>query len=78
MREIVFIYWPDCARCHQIKPHVEKWASKNGYKFQEVQYADCGLEISSIPMMQVLDENGEQILDMDGIVNFISNYKQNE
>lgn len=43
-----------------------------------MQYADSGLEITSIPMMQVLDGDGEQILDMEGIVNFISKDKQNE
>ena len=75
MKEVVFIYWEDCSKCHQIKPHVEKWADANGYKFQAVQYADSWLEITSIPMMQVLDEKGEQILDMEGIVNFISNNK---
>ena len=75
MKEIVFIYGEDCSKCHQIRPHVESWASKNGYKFQAVKYADCGLEITSIPMMQVIDESGEQILDMDGIVNFIAGQK---
>ena len=72
MKEIVYIYWEDCAKCHQLMPHVEKWAGDKGYNFQKVQYADSGLEITSIPMAQVIDEKGEQILDFEWIVNLIS------
>lgn len=72
-REVVYIYWEDCAKCHTLKPHVEKWAEKNKYNFQAVKYADSGMEITSIPMMQVIDEEGERILDYDGIVNLLSN-----
>lgn len=72
MKEIVYIYWEDCAKCHQLMPHVEKFAKDGGYNFQKVQYADSGLEITSIPMAQVIDEKGEQILDFEWIVNLIS------
>lgn len=72
MKEFIFIYWEDCSKCHQLKPHAKSWAEKNWYSYKEVQYADSGLEITSIPMAQVLDSNGEQILDFDGIVNLIS------
>lgn len=72
MKELVYIYWEDCAKCHQLMPHVEKWAEEKGYKLQKVQYADSGLEITSIPMAQVTDDGGEQILDFEWIVNLIS------
>lgn len=75
MKEIVYIYGEDCAKCHQLMPHVEKFANDKGYNLQKVQYADSWLEITSIPMAQVIDEKGEQILDFDWIVNLISNQK---
>ena len=75
MKEFIYIYGEDCPKCHQLKPHVEMWCSKNWYTFKAMQYADSWLEISSIPMAQIIDENWEQILDMEWIVNFISNHK---
>ena len=75
MKELVYIYWEDCAKCHQLMPHVEKRAEEKWYKLQKVQYADSGLEITSIPMAQVITKGEEQILDFDGIVNLISNQK---
>lgn len=78
MKEFIFIYWPDCAKCHQLRPHCKEWAEKNGYKFTEVQYGDSVMEITSIPMAQILDEKGETILDFDGMVALISNQNKND
>lgn len=72
MKEIVFIYGDDCSKCHQIRPHVEKWASNNGYNFQAVKYAGSWLEITSIPTMQVIEDGGEQILNFEWIIDFIT------
>lgn len=75
MKELVYIYWEDCARCHTLKPHVEKWCYQNWYTFKEMKYADSWLEISSIPQVMINDDQGERILDYDGIVALISNQK---
>lgn len=72
MKEFIFIYGLDCSKCHQIMPFAEKWAEEHWYKFKWVQYADSGLEITSIPMAQVITNGEEQILDFEWIVNFIS------
>ena len=29
MKEINFIYWPDCSKCHFVRPHLEKWCKEN-------------------------------------------------
>lgn len=73
MKEFIFIYGEDCAKCHQLKPHCKKWADEHWYKFKEMQYAESGLEITSLPMAQLINKNGEMILDMEAIVNLISN-----
>ena len=75
MKEFIFIYGEDCSKCHQLMPHCEKRADENGYKFKGIRYADSWLEISSIPMAQVITNGEEEILDFDGIVNLISNQK---
>ena len=75
MKEVVYIYGEDCSRCHTLKPHVEKWCYQNWYTFKEMKYADSWLDISSIPMAQIMDEGWERILDFDGIVALVSNSK---
>lgn len=75
MNEFILIYGEDCAKCHQIMPHCEKWASEHWYKFKWMRYADSWLKITSIPMAQVITNGEEQILDFEWIVNFISNQK---
>lgn len=72
MKEVVFIYGEDCSKCHQIRPHIEKWAGENGYNFQAVKYAESKLEVASIPILQVIDEGKESIYDFDGMVDLIS------
>lgn len=73
MKELAFIYWPDCAKCHTARPRVEKWCEKNWYRFVAMQYADSWLELTSIPTAII--DNGEwtEILDFEGIVNLIAN-----
>lgn len=75
MNEFIFIFGDDCSKCHQLMPHCEKRADGHWYKFKGLRYADSGLEITSIPMAQVITNGEEQILDFDGIVNLISNQK---
>ena len=75
MKEIVYIYWEDCSKCHQLRPHVEKWASDNGYNFQAVKYAESELQVASIPIVQLIENGKESIYDFDWIVNLISNKK---
>lgn len=72
MKEVVFIYGEDCSKCHQIRPHIEKWAGENGYNFQAVKYVESKLEVASIPILQVIDEGKESIYDFDGMVDLIS------
>lgn len=74
-KEVVFIYGEDCSKCHQIRPHVEKWASEKGYKFQAVKYAESELQVASIPILEVIEDGKESIYDFDGIVALISNHK---
>lgn len=74
MKELVYVYWEDCAKCHQLKPHVEKWCNAKGYKFVPMQYADSWLEISSIPTAIVNDWGDERMLDFEGIVDLISKW----
>ena len=78
MRELVYVYWPDCAKCHTARPRVEKWCEKNGYKFVPMQYADSWLEITSIPTAILDRGDGTEILDFEWIVNLISNSHQDE
>ena len=75
MKELVYIYWPDCSRCHTLKPHVEKRCDEYKYNFNEMQYADSWFEVESIPTAQVIDDEWERILDMEWIVHLISNHK---
>lgn len=73
MKEVVYVEWKDCARCAQIKPHVKKWCEKNWVNFQSISYADSGLEISSIPTVIYDNWDDTEILDLDWIVNLLSN-----
>lgn len=78
MRELTYIYWPDCAKCHTARPRVEKWCEKNWYNFVPMQYADSWLEISSIPTA-ILDNGWEpEVLDFEGIMTLISNSHQDD
>lgn len=73
MKELVYIYWPDCSRCHTLKPHVERWCDEHKYTFKEMEYADSWFQVESIPTAQVIDDEWERILDMEWIVHLISN-----
>lgn len=68
MREVTYVESPDCARCHQIKPHVQKWCEKRGINFQSVMYADSWLELTSVPTVIYDNWEDTEILDLDGIV----------
>jgi hypothetical protein len=77
MKEAIFIEGLDCAKCHQIKPHVQRYCEDNWYEFQTFRFDDASVEVfdvQTVPML-VLKENWvvKEILDMDGIVNLISN-----
>lgn len=74
-KEVVFIYGEDCSKCHQIRPHVEKWASENGYNFQAVKYGESELQVASVPLLQVMEGDKESIYDFDEIVALLSNKK---
>ena len=74
MKELTYIYWDDCAKCHQLRPHVEKWCKDKGYNFVAMKYADSGMEISSIPTAIVNEWWEDEILDFEGIVNLISKW----
>lgn len=76
MKELTYIYWPDCSKCHQLRPHVEKWCSENWYNFVAMQYADSGLEITSIPTAIINNWDGDEILDFDGIVKLLSSKEE--
>ena len=71
MREVTYIEWADCARCKQIKPHVQKWCEKNKVNFTSMEYADSWLEITSIPTVIYDNWDDTEILDMDGIVELL-------
>lgn len=71
MRELTYIEGADCARCKQIKPHVQKRCEKNKVNFVSMEYADSWLEISSIPTAIINDWDDTEILDMEGIVELL-------
>lgn len=77
MKELIYVMGNDCSKCHLIKPHVVAYATKNGYKLQEVLFDDESVKefkISSVPML-VIREDGEvkEILDEAWIINLITN-----
>ena len=78
MKELVYVYGEDCAKCHTARPRVEKWCSKNWYKFLPMKYADSWLEISSIPTAILDRGDDKEILDFEGIMNLISNSDKND
>lgn len=77
MKEINFIYGPDCSRCHMIRPHLEKWCEENWYNFVAMQYWETEMEISSIPVAIVNNWEDTEIIDYDWIINLIQNAKTN-
>lgn len=75
MKEAIYIEGEGCSKCYLMKPHVKKWAEENWYEFQNYLFSEVKeFQIESVPML-VLKEDGivNQILDMDWIVNLISN-----
>lgn len=77
MREAIYIEWDSCPKCYMMKPHVQKWCEANWYEFQIFRFDDTSVkefDIQSVPMF-ILKEYWavKEILDMDGIVNLISN-----
>ena len=81
MKEAIFIEWESCSKCHMIKPHAQKRAEENWYEFQTFRFDDASVsefQVESVPML-ILKEwwDVKEILDMDGIVNLISNQNNN-
>ena len=75
--EAIFIEWDSCSKCHMMKPHAQKRAEENWYEFQTFKFDDASVSefnVQTVPM-RVLREEWvvKEILDMDGIVNLISN-----
>lgn len=71
MKEINFIYWPDCSKCHFIRPHLEKWCKENWYNFVAMPYWETEMELTSIPVAIVNNWEDTEIIDYDGILNLI-------
>ncbi len=81
MNEAIFIEGEACSKCYMMKPHAKKRAEQNGYEFQNFLFSDVWVkefQIESVPML-ILKENWvvKEILDMDWIVNLISNQNNN-
>lgn len=74
-KELTYVFWPDCSKCHQLRPHVEKWCSENWYNFVPMQYWEDLLDITSIPTAIIDKEDGKEMLDFDGIVQLLSSKK---
>lgn len=77
--EAIYIEWDSCSKCYLMKPHAQKRAEENGYEFQTFRFDDTSVkefDVQSVPML-ILKENWavKEILDMDGIVNLISEKK---
>lgn len=77
MREAMYIEWESCPKCVMMKPHAQKRAEINWYEFQTFRFDDISVkefDIQAVPML-ILKEEWEvkQILDMEWIVNLISN-----
>ena len=77
MKEAIFIEGSDCSKCHMMKPHAQRRAEENWFEFQTFRFDDASVSefnVESVPML-VLKEDWvvKEILDMDGIVNLISN-----
>ena len=77
MKEAIFIEGLDCSKCYLMKPHAQKRAEANWYEFQVFRFDDTSVkefDIQSVPML-ILKEDWvvNQILDIDWIVNLISN-----
>lgn len=77
MKEAIFIEWESCARCHMMKPHVQKRASDNWYDLQVFRFDDNSVKefnVESVPMLVIREDgNVKEILDMEGMVRLISN-----
>lgn len=77
MKEAIFIEGSDCSKCMMMKPHAQRYCEDNWYEFQTFRFDDASVsefKVESVPML-VLREDWvvKEILDMDGIVNLISN-----
>ena len=77
MKEAIYIEWDSCSKCYLMKPHAQKRAEENWYEFQTFRFDDTSVKefnVQSVPML-ILKEDWvvKEILDMDGIVNLISN-----
>lgn len=77
MKEAIYIEWDSCSKCYLMKPHSQKRAEVNWYEFQTFRFDDTSVKefnVQSVPML-ILKEDWvvKEILDMDGIVNLISN-----
>ena len=81
MKEAIYIEGLDCSKCHMMKPHAEKRAEKSWYEFQAFRFDDASVSefnVESVPML-ILKEDWvvTQVLNMDWIVNLISNQNNN-
>lgn len=77
MKEVIFIEWESCSKCHMMKPHVQKRCEKNWYEFQAVKFDDVSVKefkIDSVPMVIIKEKwYVKDILKEEDIVNLISN-----
>lgn len=71
MKEINFIYWDDCSKCHFVRPHLEKRCKENWYNFVAMKYGETEMELTSIPVAIVNNWEDTEIIDYDGILNLI-------
>lgn len=77
MKEAIYIEGPDCAKCHMMKPHVQKRAEENWLEFQTFRFDDASVSefnVESVPML-VLREDWvvKEILNEEWIVLLVSN-----
>lgn len=80
MDEAIFIEWEDCSKCLMLKPHVQKRAEENWYKFEAYKFNEIKIdfyEIKSVPMLFLKGKNFMRIFNEEWIVNLISNQNKN-
>lgn len=82
MNEAIFIEGEACSKCYMMKPHAQKRAEQNGYEFQNFKFDDASVKefnVESVPMLILKDDwVVKEILDMDWIINLISNQNNND
>lgn len=72
MKEINFIYWDDCSKCHFVRKPLEDWCKENGYNFVAMKYGETSMELTSIPVAIVNDGEDTKIIDYEEILHLIT------